>query len=1081
MKVTKTGYFYNRFVASVHPIVKRVTYASFAFAIGINSSNAEPISKTSPLELQNQVQTSQQKQRVIKGTVTDHTGETLPGVSVAVVGGTSGTVTDVDGNFSLKVTGSMNQLKFSFVGMKSQVVDIKNLSKIDVTLKRASIGLDEVVAIGFGTQKKSNLTGSVASVGAEAIDDRPVSNATEALQGKVAGLSITTTNAGGTPGSSRNIRIRGYTSLTKDSGNPYILVDGIEMSLDDVNPDDIEDITVLKDAASSAIYGSRAAYGVILVTTKKGKKGIRVSYSNNFSFSKATNIPDVVESPTFARYFNLASENDGSGVVFSDEMLGRIDQYYKDPTSIESVMLHTRNPNQWGRYHTANANTDWYKEQFKAWAPRQTHNITLNGASEKTSYYLSTGYYDQSGLLAHGHDNYKRYTLNAKIDSKVNKWLKIKSNVNFNNNERDFPNYNLPLLFHEVARAWPTNPVKDPNGYYLDPSKIEYQQNGGRNLSTYRRLALSLGVDLEPVKDWVTTVRYNARMYSSVSNSESLKIYEHGVDNTLVPIRNNSSYYKSSNSSTLGTPQIFSTYELKLDNGHNFKIMAGAQTELYTYDNLWANKTDLVTDKVPSISTAVGEVTADDGKGHWSTQSVFSRFNYNYKEKYLIEVNWRADGSSRFKEDKRWGQFPSVSMGWDVAKEEFLKPLNLNQLKLRASYGSLGNQNVPNYQYIETINVKTNLPWIINGERPVYTNAPSLISPSLTWETVAMKTLGLDFALLNNRLSGSIEGYERTTSDMLGPADTYPATLGTSAPWENNAALRTRGWELAFTWKDQIADFKYSITGTLANYWGEVTKYNNKNKLLTKKENGRNVKTYYVGQELGEIWGYESDGLFQSQEEIDNAADQTPISGNVWQPGDVRYKDLNGDGKIDWGDNTADNAGDKRVIGNSTPKYQYGITLTAKWKGFDMSMFWQGVAKRDVWIGGPGFFGASGGKWQSAAFVEHMDYWTPENTDAYYPRPYFSKGGKNQQTSTRYLQDASYLRLKSLQVGYTIPKHLLEKISIKKVRFYVSGENLLTFTSLSDVFDPEAISGGWGAAKIYPLQMVLSAGVNINF
>ncbi|QZT36922.1 TonB-dependent receptor [Halosquirtibacter xylanolyticus] len=1071
MNITKSSSIYDRMHRWSNLLAKRITLTTALFIVGSSLSFADEYQSTSSEKSLAETNIAQNKQRTIKGVVLDHNGESLPGATIAVMGGNTGTITDVNGAFMLKVNTETSQIKISFVGMKSQIVTLGDKKDFKIILQSDAIGLQEVVAIGYGTQKKANLTGSVASVGSEALEDRPVANTTDALQGKVAGLTISSTNFGGQPGKAKSIRIRGFSSLTKGSGNPYVLVDGVDMSMNDVDPDDIEDITVLKDAASSAIYGARAAYGVILITTKKGKGKVRVRYSNNFSFAKAVHLPAVVDSPVFARYFNDASRNDGSGDVFTPEMLGRIDQYYKDPTSITNMKPWPNDPTQWGTFQNANANTNWYDVHFKEWTPSQKHNVNLSGSTEKTSYYLSLGYYDQSGILNYGDESYKRYTLNTKLDSKVNDWLKVKSNINYTKNSTDFPSYDMFLFLHNLSRIWPNNPLRDENGFYTNPSRIENLTNGGRAEREYNRLAVSVGVDLEPIKNWVTSVKYNTKINSDHGSKESQKVYTYSVQGEKRPVIPQSGYRTDSRTSVISTPQIFSTYKFSLKD-HNFKIMAGAEQVLSTYESKWLNKKDLVTSVVPSVSTAVGDLTGDDSKGHWSTQSVFSRFNYNYKEKYLMEINWRADGSSKFREEKRWGSFPSISMGWDMAKESFLSSLNFNQLKLRASYGSLGNQSVPNYQYIELMKVKTELPWIINGERPIYTEAPNIISSDLTWETVTMKTIGLDFALLNNRLSGSVEAYERLTSDMFGPANTLPSTLGTGVPKENNAELRTRGWELALTWKDQIGNFKYSITGTLADYTGEIIKYKNDKKLLNSS---------YEGKKLGEIWGYESNGLFQSEQEIKDAPDQSKISKKGWFPGDVRYDDLNGDGVINWGKNTVDDSGDKHIIGNATPRYQYGVTFEAKWKGIDFSMFWQGIGKRDIWLNGPGFFGASGGMWQSVAYAEHMDYWTPENTDAYYARPYFRNGGKNQQVSSRYLQDASYIRLKNMQIGYTFPKHVLEKVSIQRLRFYVSGENLMTFSNMSDIFDPEAFKGKRGAAKIYPLQMVFSAGVNISF
>jgi TonB-linked SusC/RagA family outer membrane protein len=448
--------------------------------------------------------------------------------------------------------------------------------------------------------------------------------------------------------------------------------------------------------------------------------------------------------------------------------------------------------------------------------------------------------------------------------------------------------------------------------------------------------------------------------------------------------------------------------------------------------------------------------------------------NYNYMGKYLIEANIRYDGTSKFPDGKRWGLFPSVSAGWNVARESFFKVEKINDLKIRASYGSLGNQQVGNYLFFSKVPIYSNLGWILSGDRPYYIGAPGLVSNNLTWETANTLDFGLDLSALKNRLDFSFDWYSRQTLDMIGPANALPSVLGVSVPRTNNADMVTRGFEASIGWKDRASDdFQYTISFNLSDYVSEITRYNNPNKLLS---------TYYEGMTLGEIWGYETAGIIQTDEQLANIADQKKfINSNPWKKGDIEYKDLNGDKVISPGKSTLDDPGDRKVIGNSTPRYSFGFIFGCNWKGFDFSMFWQGIMKRDIWLGDIPFFGITG-SWTQQVYETTTDYWTPENTDAYFARPYATgEIRKNQQVQTRFLQSAAYTRLKNIQLGYTLPDHILKSLKIQKIRVYLNGENLLTFSPIDENFDPERIGGSWGNGKTYPLFRTLTAGINIEF
>lgn len=1012
----------------------------------------------------------------VSGKVTDSNNETMPGVNVSVKGAFRGVSTDLEGNYILKGVTAKDILVFSFVGSQTQEILVGQKKVINVVLKNSTVNLDEVVAVGFGSAKKENLTGAIETVSSEVLEDRPVSSVGQALQGVVPGLVVTRSSAGGKPGVSLKMNIRG-------GGTPYVLIDGIEGSMNDLNPDDIESLTVLKDAASAAIYGAKAANGVILITTKEGKDGVRVSYSNNFSFSAPLKLPEQANSYAYAKFFNTASVNGGGMPLVSVEVLEKIKRYINEG-DIDGTSPNPMDPTKWANTEYANANTDWFDFHFKDWALQQTHNLSVSGSSEKTDYYISGSNLDQEGIIAHGDDNFTKQTISSKVNSKLYDWLSVSSNMRYSSREVDMPTF-LNMngnMIHRIAQArWPSNPIKDPNGHYTRVSDVAAIEQGGRTVDLNTNYMASVGLKIEPIKDWVTEFSYdwNNSTWQQKFN-ENYEFTYYGVDEREFTYGNNqnSKYFTYTGTNEYKSPKVFSTYK-KSFNDHNFKIMGGFQQTKTEYSRHWVSRKELQTPSVPSINTGNGDIAGSEAKGHYATRSYFGRFNYDYKEKYLMEINWRADGSSYFQEGKRWGSFPSFSVGYNIAKEDFWEPIidYVNQFKFRSSYGSLGNQTSFGYRYLETYQILSNYGWIMGGNtKPNVVYMPNVPSPDLTWETVSMLTFGFDGGFLNNRLTTTFDWYKRDRTDILGPSSTPPATYGGNVPLTNNVEIETKGWELAIGWEDKVGDFSYNLRATLTDYKSVYKKYNNDSKYLWSP---------YEGKELGVLWGYKSNGLFQSEKEVENAPDLSAISNDKWYPGDVKYEDLNGDEKIDYGSSTLDDHGDLMVIGNNTPRFQYGLSASCSWKNFDFSMFWQGVGKRDVWLGGNFFYGSANSRWQATCFKQHLDYYTKDNTDAYYPRPYLTAAGvaKNQRPTTRYVQDASYLRLKNIQLGYTLPSSLTNKVKLKKMKVYVSAENVLTITDLSDIFDPEALNGinNTSAGKTYPIQKSISFGLNLVF
>lgn len=1028
-------------------------------------------------------------QSSISGTVLDSSGSPVIGANVIVNGTLNGTTTDIDGRFTLANVPASAELFVSFIGYVSQTIPVGTRTVFEIVLADDADFLDEIVVVGYGVQKKTNLTGAVSMVESDVFESRPVQNVAQALQGQIPGLTMSVGNAGGALDSSLSISIRGGGTIgSGSSGNPLVLIDGIEGNMNTVNPNDIESVSVLKDAASASIYGARAAFGVILITTKSGKAGkTHVNYTGNVRFSEAIQVPKMANSMQFAQYFNAANINNGGGQVFNDEALERIQNYldgkYTDPTTPEyyGTMVNPTN-NRYNNYGGAFANTDWFKEFYKDWTPSQEHNLSISGGNEKITYLVSGNFLNQQGLIRHGEDRFKRYTLNARISAQLASWAKLNYSAKWTRQDYTKPNYLSGLFYHNIARRWPTCFTQDPNGHWAPEMEIIQLEEGGIYKDQKNWYTNQAQIVLEPVKDWHINLEGSFRQHAQRQHTEVLPIYGYDADNEPYLLTWSDDYsagtsrvYEYRNMQDYFSTNLYSDYSRTIG-GHYFRVMAGFNAELYKNDGLWGEGRNLITPTVPELNTTQSDKKVNNSASELALAGFFGRINYNYKERYMLEANLRYDGSSRFVGDKQWGLFPSVSAGWNVARESFWEDYvgTVSMLKFRGSWGQLGNNEVDNY-YPFFQNMPTgvdNSSWLVDGKRGNTSSLPGIVSSVLTWETIESWDLGFDYAMFNNRFTGSFSYYNRYTYDMVGPAPTLSSILGASAPKVNNADMKSYGWELEVAWRDNIADFNYGARFVLSDNQRKILRYPN--------ETG-SLNDYYVGEKLGEIWGYTTVGIAQTQEQMDaHIAGNRPNWGSGWTAGDIMYADLNGDGIVNTGASTLEDHGDISVIGNSTPRFQFGLSLNAEWKGFDLSMFFQGVMKRDYWLSGPYFWGACTGMWQSCAFVDHLDYWTPENPNAYYPRPMFQQT-KNQQVQTRYLQNAAYIRLKNLQLGYTLPNHLTKRAGMEMVRVYVSCDNLWTGSKISGVFDPETLGGDWGPGKLYPLQRTVSVGANINF
>lgn len=1039
----------------------------------------------------------------VKGVVNDAMGPVI-GASIVEKGNAgNGTITDIDGNFSLNVS-SNSTLIVSFVGYKAQEIPVAGKTFFTIDLKEDNEMLEEVVVVGFATQKKVNLTGSVGTATAKDIEARPVANAVQALQGVIPGLNISNSGNGGELNATKSIDVRGTGTVGKDasgnafsSGSPLILIDGMEGDLNSINPQDIENISVLKDAAASSIYGSRAPFGVVLVTTKSGKSGrAQINYNMNMRYSTPIKMPDMANSYEFVNLFDDAEYNGSGKHLYTDEyrqfvydfMTGKSDDYIWGNGS----------GGKWNYDYSAN-NVNWLKEYYRNTAPSQEHNVSVSGGSDKMTYYLSANYMTQEGFMRYGTEDYDRYTITAKISAQLTKALKVDYSNRWVRTDYERPTYmNDDFYNHILRRARPVRAVYDPNGYLMsDINYIGVMRDGGRHNEQKDAMAQQLKITVTPLKNWNIIGEMNIKTDNNWNHWEQFVVYSHYKDNpentyTALTSANKDQVSEYSLKTTYLNPTVYSNYNFSLKEKHNFTVLGGFQAEIMKYRDMEGARTGLVTTDLPvlNLTTDADSYTLKGLYKNWKNAGFFGRINYDYNGKYLVEGNLRYDGSSRFRRGNRWILTPSFSLGWNVARENFWEKLAdvVEVFKLRISYGELANQNTTSwYPTYQTLGVTTNGgKWLQNGALTSVASVPGLISTSLSWEKIKNTNIGFDFGALNNRLTGSFDYFWRKTKNMVGPGVELPAILGATVPSTNNTDLTTFGWELSIGWRDKVGEFGYGVKLNISDNQTRIDKYPNPTNSLSK---------YMAGELTGDIYGYTTIGIAKTQEEMDAHIASLPKGGQTaigskWEAGDIMYADINGDGKIDNGSNTLDDMGDLKKIGNNTPRFRTGITLDAQWKGFDFSMFWQGVLKRDF---DPGensmvFWGTTGsGQWWSTSFKDHMDYFRAEDTasplganvNAYYPRPLFNN--KNHKTQTAYLQNAAYMRLKNLQLGYILPKSLINKIGLQNVRVYVSGENLLTITGLSDTMDPETAGIGKQGGTVYPLSRVYSFGLSVNF
>jgi TonB-linked SusC/RagA family outer membrane protein len=916
---------------------------------------------------------------------------------------------------------------------------------------------------------------------AKLIKDRPIVNVGQALQGAIGNLNVTVGN--GRSDASPSFNIRGYNSINGNSG-PMIVIDGITSDasgLNNMNPNDIKNITVLKDAASAAIYGSRAAFGVILITTKSGDDKIKITYNNTLTFKMATYRPQIVKDP----YPNMYYLNQMGSFRFPQLALDYAKKVEEDPTIPRYLEIN----GQWTYF----GSTNWFDEIFKHYKFTNQHDISVSGRTKSTSFLLSCGYFNDDGMLKYSDEKYDRYNMRSKVEYRINDWLTVGNNTSFMHNKYNRPSALGDLFLYYAQTMGSYEVVDNPEGGWSSAGvqSIGNLVEGGRAKTINDEINTHFNFKLDVFKKILTikgnfSYKYNNQYYKTSSFPIE---YKRGPE--LVYTWGTSSFTEKVNRPEHKTyADIFASFNKIFAKKHNVSAVMGFSQESYRYEYQWYKRKDLITQTLPTSQLATGDISLNESVSKWAMRSVFGRLNYIFDDKYIAEFDGRYDGSSRFARGHRYTFNPSGSVAWIISREPFFKSIKgvVPYLKLRASYGQLANQSSSNFGYLATMST-SRLGMVLNGENPMTINTPGLVSGNYTWEKVLTRDMGVDMNFLSDHLSFSGDIYIRDTKGMLAPYETYPGVLGAAAPDVNCADLRTRGWEMSLEWKDKLTlldkNMNYGFKFILSDNQCKITKY---------KNDTGSLNDFYVGRKMGEIWGLQTDGYFVNEADVKNHADQSSVVVSASHAGDLKFRDLNGDHVINSGSWTLKDHGDYKIIGNSRSRYTFGLSINADWNGFDFSAFLQGVGKRQFYPTSSGmnvdyeFYSYFATQWTHLTPQLMNSHWTPENRGAYYPRlkaGAASISGKElAATQTKYLLNGAYLRFKNLTIGYTIPEKLSSKIKINRLRLYFSGENLFTWDKLPSFYkvDPELAgrtSNGGGLA--YSLERSLAFGVNITF
>lgn len=1035
-----------------------------------------------------------QQQTTITGTVSDADGDPLPGVTVMIKGTAQGTATDTNGAYSLSVPNANATLVFSFIGFTPQEIQVGSQRVINVTLSEDTHQIEEIVVVGYGTQKKANLTGSVAMITSDKLENRPIISTGQGLQGLIPNLNVTIRDGDPTTGASFNVR--GYESI--NGGGPLILVDGMPMDINRINPNDIASVVVLKDAAASAIYGARAAFGVVMIETKQGTKGqAKVTFSTEQSWSKQIFHYNPVTDPyVFKTLYNQANIRTNGQPTYNEN-------------SVERSRIWSENPTHENAWDVVNGVLQFYgsnnykNKLLNNSAPQQKYDMSISKATEDASYYVSFGYLNKDGYLKDKENNeqFHRYNILMKSDIKIKPWLHLDDKIIFN-----MENSNKPHSYgagneaglQSVVRLNPVAILEFPDlPYYIEPGDREkyaqyigmsagsvlnllpYLEQGGRTTYSRGDLYLTQGVTLLPMKGLKFrgdfTYHNYFRKYQDTAPEVKLVSTDLRVNDMFIisAFSTNDFIENQNNYQQDFFLNAYAEYEMTQFKDHSLKAMVGFNQEwgVYEYNRARANR--ILNPSITNIQATTGLQQTGGSAQHVALRGVFYRINYIYKDKYLAELNGRYDGTSRFPKDSRFGFFPSASVAWRISEESFMKGTQnwLDNLKFRLSYGAQGNQLLGSnyYPYIMSMAAGTSLYMMDGGATPLpYISAPGLVASTLTWETVVSRNIALDVTALKQRLDVSFDMYIRDTKDMLMTV-TYPDILGATAPQENGADLRTKGWELSLTWRDRIGkDWRYDITLSLSDNQTEITKFFNPSGSLT---------TWREGQKVGEIWGYTTEGIFQTEAEVAAHADQSAFGVN-WLPGDIKYADLNGDGRISAGENTFSDPGDRKVIGNTTARYSFGLFPKVSYKSWSLDVFFQGILKKDYMPSGTeswvGFYPLRAGYIDKYCLT---DCWREDNRDAYFAALHNAQNNyKNTQNQSRYVQNAAFIRLKNLALSYAIPSKWTNKIGIGYSQVYLAGMNLWEYTKMRKPLDPESTD----LSIRYPRQRTFSFGIKVS-
>lgn len=1040
------------------------------------------------------------QQLQITGVVKDTNGEPMIGVTVMVKGTGTGTITDIDGKYSVSVPGNKSVLTFSFVGYTTKEVTVGNQKSINVTLSEDSKMIDEVVVIGFQSQKKGNLTASVASVGAEALENRPVANIGQALQGMVPGLNISI--EGGDPNKVPSLNIRGATTFRQrgtsnddknkfdvKSGSPLILLDGVEITAEDLNqlnPNDIDNMSFLKDASAAAIYGTRATFGVILVTTKGGNynQKAKIDYSYNLAFDQPYELPDILDS--YYIYKALRDKEVWTGTIaeysqHDRDMLDHMMAYMKDPVNNKPYFMEG-DAIQWV------GNTNPYKELVKSWTPTQKHNLSISGGGDSISYYISLGMQDQKGMYEIKTDRLKRYNAMLSINAKVTKWFNVAAKASYNVFDYEGPTQQTDgmNLWSYAKSYYPENFIYQPVLTGPDDflpnhpteNPVSYLYAGGRNISSRRKTILSISPEFTIIPK-ILKIKADLSVAPTTYQKEKTHPKQARVNNSWTALETRWATENTGEVTRSTTDRyainVYADYNQTFKEKHNVSVLLGLNQEEESYAGSTLYLKNMLDPYIlnPELVQDVTANTSANSHHEIASRALFGRIMYNYMSRYLIELDARYDGSSKFPKDSRFQFFPTVSLGWRVSEEKFMEWSKdwLDNFKIRASWGRLGSQPDSEYPYQSVFSTSEGY-FLFDGTRyPTGINTPSLINPNLTWEKSTTKNLGFDFTFLQSRLTFTADIFERKVTDILIPGGKdYPALIGDDdLPFENAGILKTTGFELQAKWSDKLANgFRYSVGVALSDDKAKVVSYpsNPTNKI------GDGV--LYKGYTVGDIWGYVTGGILQEGDFDGVGANGKPLyhgpyfKGGQAYPGYIWYQDLDHDGVITTGLNTVDDPGDRKVIGNNAPRYRYNITANFQYKGFDLDLMFQGVGKRDYWLSSTSsYWGNGAGSWEV-----YNNSWTPERTDAKFPM-YGSGTGSYAQTG--YLLDASYIKLKQVILGYTFPRALINKIGLEKLRLNLAAYNLFTISDMPKYYDADYLSDA------YPPKRTFSVGIQVGF